>query len=360
MSKTITATMIVRNEAERLRQCLDSIRPLVSEIVAVDTGSDDGTLDILREYGVRYIESPWRGDFSYHRNEAFDLATGDFCFIVDGDEELSHDAAAHIRNAVDAVSDDVTAIMVCVETHGDHGAVQRFFAQRVVRRGAYRYALPVHNQLIPTDHTRVKEYVCRDGLIISHYKGTMQRKADRSMPMLMALYESDEAEVWARYGVRRPPDMPSIKAHSSFFITKTYAVIGDHTNVVAWGALCESLVGVRPNFAELWVWMYYSHVALAATASGQDDANHHHEAARGVLERGLRLHPMFTDLRRCAFAQAALDWLATGRTVQAQQYARISASGLQHMGKIPEACQLVGVPIGWRKIANHAEKAVEA
>lgn len=52
--------MIVRNEAQTLRRCLDSVRGVVQEIVIGDTGSADGTPDIAREYGARVIDIPGR------------------------------------------------------------------------------------------------------------------------------------------------------------------------------------------------------------------------------------------------------------------------------------------------------------
>lgn len=84
----LSATLIVRDEAPRLRRCLDSIRPFVDEIVVVDTGSVDETPDIAAACGARVLHSPWREDFSYHRNEALDAARGRWAFVIDGDEEL--------------------------------------------------------------------------------------------------------------------------------------------------------------------------------------------------------------------------------------------------------------------------------
>lgn len=345
---TVSAVMIVKNEAERIRACLTSIHGIVDEICVVDTGSTDGTMDILREFGCRIVESPWQRDFSLHRNEAFDMATGDWCLIIDGDEEIDEKARESFVAAMAAAAPTTTAIMCCVETRGDNGLTQRFFAQRLVRRGAYRYALPVHNQLIPVAYGSAREDVCREGLVISYYVGQMQTKADRSLPMLMELHEAEEAAVWARYGLKRPHDFPPVRAHAAFFITKTHVVMGSHREVLAWGAITEPLVGGRPNFAELWCYLYYSNIALGAAASHPEMAAYHNAEARAVLDRGIRMHPTFLDLRRAAVAQAALEWMRMGKTNEAQHYARVSASGLQYMGFVPEACVKMGIPIGWR------------
>ena len=60
----ITLAMITKNEADVLRDCLDSVQGVADEIVIADTGSDDETVDIAKEYGARVAEFPWTDDFS--------------------------------------------------------------------------------------------------------------------------------------------------------------------------------------------------------------------------------------------------------------------------------------------------------
>lgn len=84
----ITATLIARNEEHFLADCLKSIRPLVDEIVVVDTGSRDATPAIARAYGVRLHDFAWRDDFSAARNFALEQATGDWILYIDADERL--------------------------------------------------------------------------------------------------------------------------------------------------------------------------------------------------------------------------------------------------------------------------------
>lgn len=85
--------MIVKNEAPVIRRCLDSVLPLISHWVIVDTGSGDGTQQLIREHmrnipGTLY-ERPWR-DFAYNRSEALTLARphGDYSLIIDADDVL--------------------------------------------------------------------------------------------------------------------------------------------------------------------------------------------------------------------------------------------------------------------------------
>src|SRR5258706_2540200 len=91
--QTICLNMIVKNEAEVIRRCLDSVSAIVDYWVIVDTGSTDNTQQIIREH-VKNIpgelhERPWQ-DFAHNRSEALDLARGhgDYVLVIDADEIL--------------------------------------------------------------------------------------------------------------------------------------------------------------------------------------------------------------------------------------------------------------------------------
>lgn len=66
----VSLCMIVKNEEEVLRQCLDSVNNLCEEIIIVDTGSTDKTKEIAREYTDKVIDFKWIDDFSAARNIA--------------------------------------------------------------------------------------------------------------------------------------------------------------------------------------------------------------------------------------------------------------------------------------------------
>jgi glycosyltransferase involved in cell wall biosynthesis len=84
--------LIAKNEERFLPQCLRSVRALASQIVVVDTGSTDRTVDIAREFGAEVHSFSWCDDFSAARNAALEHATGDWILILDADEELKPEA----------------------------------------------------------------------------------------------------------------------------------------------------------------------------------------------------------------------------------------------------------------------------
>src|SRR5690348_13712518 len=84
----ISAIMIVKNEEVHLDRSLRALAKLVDEIVVVDTGSTDKTMDIARAHGAKLFQFEWCNDFSAARNESMRHATGNWCVWVDADEEL--------------------------------------------------------------------------------------------------------------------------------------------------------------------------------------------------------------------------------------------------------------------------------
>lgn len=83
----ISLVMIVKNEEKHIRACLDSVKDYVDDIVIVDTGSTDQTVEIARSYrNARVYDYPWTNDFSAARNFALSKSSSDWNLILDADE----------------------------------------------------------------------------------------------------------------------------------------------------------------------------------------------------------------------------------------------------------------------------------
>ena len=91
----ICLNMIVRNEAHIVEEVLDAVAPYISSWVIVDTGSNDGTQDLIRNHMARLgipgelYERPWR-NFGHNRTEALTLAQGhgDYIWVMDADDTV--------------------------------------------------------------------------------------------------------------------------------------------------------------------------------------------------------------------------------------------------------------------------------
>jgi glycosyltransferase involved in cell wall biosynthesis len=83
----ISATIITCNEERNIARVLESLR-CCDEIVVVDSGSTDRTVEIASKLGARVVESPWRG-YAGQKNFASERATHDWILSLDADESLS-------------------------------------------------------------------------------------------------------------------------------------------------------------------------------------------------------------------------------------------------------------------------------
>ena len=97
----ISVCYIVKNEEHNLPRSLDSLKDQVDEIVVVDTGSTDGTMEAAKSYGAKVLESPWNNDFSTPRNMALDNATGDWIIFLDADEYFTDETCKNVRSVIE-------------------------------------------------------------------------------------------------------------------------------------------------------------------------------------------------------------------------------------------------------------------
>jgi glycosyltransferase involved in cell wall biosynthesis len=98
--KTIALCMIVKNEAQIIRRCLESVLPLIDHVLIVDTGSTDGTQSVVREFlrtiriTSEIVEEQWQ-DFAYNRSFALaklrELTAIDYSLMIDADQLVVFD-----------------------------------------------------------------------------------------------------------------------------------------------------------------------------------------------------------------------------------------------------------------------------
>jgi glycosyltransferase involved in cell wall biosynthesis len=170
--------MVVRDEEARLRRCLESVDGLVDEIVAVDTGSTDGTVALARALGATVIEHDFAPvDFSAARNRGLDAARGRYILVLDADEVLVPASAHRIRTLV-SHRENVGWILTRrnipdgVPDGVPDGAVGRAWTDHVVRvfpnHPQVRFRNRVHetiDQAILDGGGRLR----RSGLVIDHH-----------------------------------------------------------------------------------------------------------------------------------------------------------------------------------------------
>jgi glycosyltransferase involved in cell wall biosynthesis len=180
---TLSLCMIVKDEEAMLGRCLEAARPAVDEIVVVDTGSTDRTVQIAEEHGARVLHHAWNGDFSAARNVSFAAATGDWVMYLDADEVLVAEDAERLRALTGRTWREAFYL---VETHhtGDleDGTAVTHDALRVFRnRPEYRFDGRIHEQIAQNLPGHLPERLERTTVRVEHfgYLGTVRGAKDK-------------------------------------------------------------------------------------------------------------------------------------------------------------------------------------
>jgi glycosyltransferase involved in cell wall biosynthesis/tetratricopeptide (TPR) repeat protein len=118
---TLSICLITKNEEAHLARCLESVRGLWDDLVVVDTGSTDRTVEIARAFGARLFEFTWQDDFSLARNFCIAQATGDWILSIDADESIAARDHAIIRDYLR--QDDVDAVLSSQRHYVTHSVV---------------------------------------------------------------------------------------------------------------------------------------------------------------------------------------------------------------------------------------------
>ena len=105
MQNKLSVVLAVYNEEKNLAACLNSVKDLASEIVIVEGGSTDGTLDIAKDFGAKIIQTDNPLNFHINKNKAIDKATGDWVLQLDADEIVSEELADEIKKVINSSSE---------------------------------------------------------------------------------------------------------------------------------------------------------------------------------------------------------------------------------------------------------------
>lgn len=125
MPSTISVVIITKNESGNIRRCLESVK-WVDDIVVVDSGSTDETLDICRDYPCRIFSRDWDG-FAHQKNYALSQGNADWILSLDADEALTPELSSEIQRVLNG------------DSHADAYAIprQNFFLGKAMRHGGW-------------------------------------------------------------------------------------------------------------------------------------------------------------------------------------------------------------------------------
>jgi glycosyltransferase involved in cell wall biosynthesis/tetratricopeptide (TPR) repeat protein len=177
---TLTVCMIVKNEEKFLGQCLQSVHGVASQIVVVDTGSTDRTIEIAKEHGAEIHAFAWRDDFSAARNAALEHATGDWVLSIDADEELLPEHKETLGRELQAASAMAYRLPIIDKGRETEG---RSYVPRLFRNAPGLFFLGrVHEQVFTSVQVRCQQWGLENLLgktVLLHHGYTAGVVADR-------------------------------------------------------------------------------------------------------------------------------------------------------------------------------------
>lgn len=130
--------MIVKNEEAVMKRCLSCVQTFADEIIVVDTGSVDRTVDISREMGAKIYDYPWGDDFAAARNYSFSKATMEFQMWLDADDVIDEENQKKMSMLKETLDPSVDVIFMHYEmNHQKEASPVIFDRERLVKKGKH-------------------------------------------------------------------------------------------------------------------------------------------------------------------------------------------------------------------------------
>ncbi len=212
----LTLSMIVKNEEKYLRECLNSVKDVVDEIVLVDTGSTDNTIKIAEEYDAKVYTFDWVNDFSAARNYALGKSTGDWILYLDADERLDNNSVTELKKIISQHS--LAAHYCTVKSYDSEGSRDNSlqYTRLFFNSPGISFNGKVHEQI--ESSLIDKNYrIISSNVLIHHigYNVSIDEKRRKALRNLSLLEEE--------YSIKQ-------SAYGAFQIAQSYNVLDDKSN----------------------------------------------------------------------------------------------------------------------------------
>ena len=355
---SISLCMIVKNEAENLAACLKSVGDLADEIIIVDTGSTDNTIEIARSFTTQVKHFTWINDFAAARNESIKDARCDWIFWMDADDRLLPEDVARLKQAVTCGRADAYYCYVVSQFENNQVAQDRIEHLRLFRnhRGVH-FDLPLHEDAAPIAH-RLGLTIARTNIVVNHTgytvdPQTLHAKAQRNLQIIQAAH-------------RQAPD----NLYWCFHLGITLYVLGDLTGSIEHLSV---VIANPPSFLDRDVYLYQAYEGLMLAYLHTEQ----HSKVRQILAQaeqqfGYRQHfwvragTVYLDLDEPEQAIKALEY---ARTLSPDARGQSWAAGVIEthlseayllLGDLPKARDVCWVAIAKKEVQNPEKLRLQA
>lgn len=294
---SVGIALIVRDEATTLAACLETIRAGVDEIVVVDTGSVDGTVEVARRFTDQIFHFAWIDDFAAARRFAFEQVTTDWVCWIDADDRVR--GAEHLRGLTSTAAPEVGGFQWPYIVAWDTWGAPRFtyWRERCVRNdGGYHWAGRIHEVLIPRDGAPAREMIRAPAIVVEHRPDErgVSRDPRRNLRIL-------EAAVAEHAGSR-----------DLYYLAREYADLGEP----------EQAIATFGRYFAVATWDDERYLARTQVA-GLHRAARRIDAALDADLQALKVHPHWPDAyfglaESCYFAREwakVVHWIELARTL---------------------------------------------
>ena len=173
---TVSLCMIVKNEERHLRRCLESLQGLMDEIIIVDTGSIDQTIEIAKSYTDNVYQFDWENDFSAARNFSLSKATKDYVYVADADEVLDEENRQRFHRLKQALLPEIDIVQMKYGNQMEFNTVYNYdeeYRPKLFKRvRQFCYIDPIHETL------QVEPVIYDSDIVITHKPHESHAKRD--------------------------------------------------------------------------------------------------------------------------------------------------------------------------------------
>ena len=173
---TVSLCMIVRNEERHLRRCLESLQGLMDEMIIVDTGSMDQTIEIAKSYTDNVYQFDWGDDFSAARNFSLSKATKDYVYVADADEVLDEENRQRFHRLKQVLLPEIDIVQMKYGNQMEFNTVYNYdeeYRPKLFKRvRQFRYIDPIHETL------QVEPAIYDSDIVIIHKPHESHAKRD--------------------------------------------------------------------------------------------------------------------------------------------------------------------------------------
>lgn len=325
---TVSLCMIVKNEADNLADCLASVGDFPAEMIVVDTGSTDGTVEIARSVGARVEHFTWIDDFAAARNYSLQFAAGEWIFWLDADDRVLPESINRLKNAVASnLADAYRCQMVSPLTDGPNPAVSRVYYTSLFRNGrGVRFEDPIHES--PTDS------ILRLGLALANTNIAIHHTGYSGDPAMLYAKSARNVRILRRCMAQEPH-----KYKWRYHLGVSLYQMQDYAGVIE---VFAPLVADSAPQLDMETQFYKAHLLLSSAyaVTGRPDL------AEAILQQAAR-----------QFAHRPHLWISTGMFYLTQNRPAEAIQSLEQARRLPPAADAAGESWQPGVLETHLERA---